>query len=150
MKKALPCQEKVPFFVPKGERILKNPFRIAIFPVNLNGDSEAFGILHLELGSANESGGGGRGPYIEFLPGHLIWDSLHIPDEEKYRLEHPWKDKVFYVEWRTKDQSNVKVYDQKKIVDYADYKVGLFYISPFDLFVEGEAVITKMEKKKSS
>ena len=48
---------------------------------------------------------GGRGPYIEFLPGHLIWDSLHIPDEEKYRTEHPWKDKVFYVEWRTKDQS---------------------------------------------
>ena len=92
---------------------------------------------------------GERGPYIEFLPGHLIWDSLHMPEEEKYRLEHPWKDQVFYVEWRTKDQSNVKVYDQKRTVDYADYKVGLFYISPFDLFVEGEPVITKLEKKKS-
>ena len=23
---------------------------------------------------------GGRGPYIEFLPGHLIWDSLQMPD----------------------------------------------------------------------
>jgi len=34
-------------------------------------------------------------------------------------------------------------------VDYADYKVGLFYISPFDLFVEGEPVMTKLEKKKS-
>jgi len=92
---------------------------------------------------------GGRGPYIEFLPGHLIWDSLQIPGEEKYRLEHSWKDKVFYVEWRTKDQSNVKVYDQKRTVEYADYKVGLFYISPFDLSVEGEAVITKLEKGKS-
>jgi hypothetical protein len=60
---------------------------------------------------------GGRGPYVEFLPGHLIWDSLQIPDQEKYRLEHPWKDKVFYVEWRTKDQSNVKVYEQKRTVD---------------------------------
>jgi hypothetical protein len=60
---------------------------------------------------------GGRGPYIEFLPGHLIWDSLQMPDEEKYRLEHPWKDKVFYVEWRTKDQSNVKVYEQRNSVD---------------------------------
>jgi len=39
-----------------------------------------------------------RTTYIEFLPGHLIWDSLQIPDEEKYRLEHPWKEKVFYVE----------------------------------------------------
>jgi hypothetical protein len=43
----------------------------------------------------------------------------------------------------------VKVYDQKRSVDYADYKVGLYYISPFDLFVEGEAVITKLEKKES-
>jgi hypothetical protein len=92
---------------------------------------------------------GGRGPYIEFLPGHLIWDSLHIPDEEKYRLEHPWKDEAFYVEWRTKDESNVKVYEQRKTVDYADYKVGLFYISPFDLYVEGGMVIGKLEKKKS-
>jgi hypothetical protein len=92
---------------------------------------------------------GGRGPYVEFLPGHLIWDSLDIPDEEKYRLEHPWKDQVFYVEWRTKDQSNVKICDQKRTVDYADYKVGLFYISPFDLLVEGEAVIMKLEKRKS-
>jgi len=32
-------------------------------------------------------------------------------------------------------------------VDYADYKVGLLYISPFDLFVEGEAVIMKVGKK---
>ena len=84
----------------------------------------------------------------ECLPCHLIWDSLQMPGEEKYRLEHPWKDKVFYVEWRTKDQSNVKVYDQKRTVDYADYKVGLFYISPFDLFVEGEPVITKLERTK--
>ena len=51
-----------------------------------------------------------------------------MPAEEKYRTEHPWKERVFYVEWRTKDQSNVKVYDQKRTVDYADYKVGLFYI----------------------
>ena len=91
---------------------------------------------------------GGRGPYIEFLPGHLIWDNLRIPDEEKYRTEHPWVDRVYYFEWRTKDESKVKIYDQKKTVDYADYKVGLIYISPFDLFVEGEPVITKLDRKK--
>ena len=54
------------------------------------------------------------------------------------------------MEWRTKDQSSVKVYEQSKTVDYADYKVGFFYISPFDLFVEREPVITKLEKNKSS
>jgi hypothetical protein len=93
---------------------------------------------------------GERGPYIEFLPGQLIWDSLHIPNEEKYRLEHPWKDKVFYVEWRTKDQSNVKVYEQVRTVDYADYRVGLIYVDPLDLFVEGEPVITKLDRKRKS
>lgn len=70
-----------------------------------------------------------------------------MPDEEKYRLGHPWKERVYYVEWRTNDESNVKVYDQKGGVDYADYKVGLFYMSPFDLFVEGEPVITMQERK---
>jgi len=92
---------------------------------------------------------GGRGPYIEFLTGHLIWDSLQMPDEEKYRPEHPWKDRVYYVEWRTNDEINVKIYDQKRTVEYADYKVCLFYVSPFDLFVEGEPVIAKLEKNKS-
>ena len=58
--------------------------------------------------------------------------------------------KAIFLEWRTKDQINVKVYDQKRTVDYADYKVGLFYISPFDLFVEGEPVITKVEKRRSN
>ena len=56
----------------------------------------------------------------------------------------------FSLDLRTKDQSNVKVYDQKKTVDYADYKVGLFYISAFDLFIVGEPVISKLEKKRPS
>ena len=94
--------------------------------MNLSWYSQAHRIVHLKPCSAYEPGGGGRGPYIEFLPGHLIWDSLQIPDEEKYRLDHPWKDKVFYVEWRTKDQSNVKVYEQVRTVEYADYKVVSF------------------------
>jgi hypothetical protein len=48
MEKVLPCQEKCLFSFPKGERILKNPFGIPIFPMNLNGDSNAHRILHLE------------------------------------------------------------------------------------------------------
>jgi hypothetical protein len=67
---------------------------------------------------------GERGPYIEFLPGHLVWDSLQMPDEGKYRTEHPWRDKVFYVEWRTKDQSNMKVYGEKRPVEYVDIRWG--------------------------
>jgi len=82
--------------------------------------------------------------------GKLRPKTIKIPDGEKYRLDHPWKEKVFYVEWRTKDQSNVKVYEQSKAVDYADYRVERFYISPFDLLVEGKPVITELEKKESA
>lgn len=91
---------------------------------------------------------GRRGPYIEFLPGQVIWDNLHIPDGEKYRLDDPWKEKVYYVEWRSNDEANVKVYEQKRTVDYADYKVGMVYASPFDLFGDGVPVITKLNKNE--
>ena len=68
---------------------------------------------------------GGRGPYIEFLPGQLVWVNIHIPDEQKHRKEHPWKDRVYYLEWRTKDANRVKVYEQIRPVDYADYRMIL-------------------------
>jgi hypothetical protein len=91
-----------------------------------------------------------KGPLIEFLSGNLIWDSLHIPDQEKFRATKEWKDKVFYVEWRTKDQSKVKVIEQKKIMRGYDFKVGLFYISPFDLYVDGKLAIAKKSVSRES
>ena len=32
----------------------------------------------------------------------------------------------------------------------ADYKVGLLYISPFDLVVDGKPVITKLDRKREN
>jgi hypothetical protein len=76
---------------------------------------------------------GGRGPYIEF---QTVWQShMRVPAEELYRFNDPH---VYYGEHRSHDKSDVKVYWQKKTVDYADYRVGRYYISPFDL-VDGEA-----------
>jgi hypothetical protein len=59
---------------------------------------------------------------------------MRVPAEELYRFNDPH---VYYAEYRSHDQCNVKVYWQKKTVDYADYRVGRYYISPFDL-VDGE------------
>jgi hypothetical protein len=73
---------------------------------------------------------GKRGPYIEFDENQLISENIIIPTKEQYRL---YSDKVYYVEWRTIDECNVKIYFQLKKVDYADYVEGLYYISPFDL-----------------
>jgi len=85
---------------------------------------------------------GGRGPYIEFVKDHLIAENLHMPEDQKYRATDPWKQKVFYLEYRTNDVSNVKIYYQLKLVNYADYKLSMFYISPFDLIAFGRPVIT--------
>ena len=73
---------------------------------------------------------GKRGPYIEFEPSQVISESFHIPADQKYRKTD---DRVYYVEARSNDDSNVKLYYQRKPVAYADYKVGMVYISPFDL-----------------
>jgi hypothetical protein len=64
---------------------------------------------------------GGRGAYVEFNSINV----LHIPDDQRWRV---YSKKSFYIEYRTLD--NIKVYHQLKEVDYADYKVGMFYISP--------------------
>jgi hypothetical protein len=93
---------------------------------------------------------GGRGPYIEFLPAQLVWENLHVPDDQSRRKQDPWKSRFYYAEWRTKDGSRVKIYEQYRPVDYADYRIGLLYISPFDLFVDGEPVSTKLERKRKA
>lgn len=86
---------------------------------------------------------GGRGPYIEFNRGQLLANNLHIPKTEEKRINNGI---YYYVELRSNDDSNVKVYHQKKEVSYADYKVGLFYISPFDLLADGKIIIEKLVK----
>jgi len=86
---------------------------------------------------------GGRRPYIEFLPGNLIWDNIHIPHDKRYKLLPRMRDRVDYLEFRTNDEANVKICEQKRTVNYADYREGMLYASPFDLFVDGKPVITK-------
>ena len=57
--------------------------------------------------------------------------------------------RIYYFEWRTNDDANVMFYEQLKTVDYADYKVDMLYASPFDLFIDREPIITKLNQKKN-
>jgi hypothetical protein len=80
---------------------------------------------------------GARGPYVEFVCEQLT--GLR-------RVEAPH---YYYDEWRT--PCGVKVYEQLKRVDYADYVPGKFYVSPFDLVrVERVRVIEEMRSLKKS
>lgn len=86
---------------------------------------------------------GGRGKYIEFSREQIIWNNFHIPENQKYRFDNSWKNRVYYYEYRSNDKDNVKLYDQLKIVSYADYKIGKLYISPNDLIFDGELILIK-------
>ena len=92
---------------------------------------------------------GSRGPYIEFKKDQVIRNNIYIPRDAEWRLDEDQKDKIYYYEYRTK-VDNVMIYLQNKIVDYADYKVGFVYISPFDLYDEsGKVIIEKLRRRKS-
>jgi len=83
---------------------------------------------------------GGRGPYVEFTDDQINFKSFHIPKDQVYRLTDR---RVYYVELRSSDENNVKLYYQLQTVAYADYKIGMFYISPYDLFFStGECLAT--------
>jgi hypothetical protein len=73
---------------------------------------------------------GDRGPYIEFTRDQINHDETHVPAEQQYRINHKG---CYYIELRSNDDAYVKIYVQKRIVKYADYKIGMYYISPFDL-----------------
>lgn len=81
---------------------------------------------------------GARGPYIEFGDDNIIRENMNIPTDEMWRIS---SDASFYIEYRTNDMCNVKIYLQKKTVNYADYQLHYYYISPFDLKTENSDTI---------
>ena len=72
-----------------------------------------------------------REKYVEFTEDQMISENISVPQNARWRLYKKWKDTVYYVEYRTTD--NVMIYHQKKIVDYADYKINCYYIALKDL-----------------
>jgi len=82
---------------------------------------------------------GDRGPYIEATLDNINPLNVRIPKNQEWRVkDEEWMDKVFYAEYRSQCDSYVKIYWQMKTVSYADYKIGHFYISPSDLYMDEE------------
>lgn len=92
---------------------------------------------------------GGRGPYVECKFEQIVLQNFHIPPDQLWRTQVTLNNNAYYVEYRSNDKSNVKLYYQLKLVDYADYKLNLFYISPFDLYLDtGQVLIEPLRKKR--
>ena len=87
---------------------------------------------------------GERGPYVEFSDRHIVAEQFFVPQDLQWKLEDPH---VYYIELRSV-HSNVKLYLQVNRVSYADYEVGKYYISPFELYdIQGNVLITRINKQ---
>lgn len=79
---------------------------------------------------------GDRGPYVEVSQEQIQRENIH-----KAEVSHH-----YYEEFRSNCETNVMIYFQRKPVDYADYRIGMYYVSPFALRdANGMAVIAPRE-----
>ena len=69
---------------------------------------------------------GDYGAFVEFDNTQAIKQNIKVKAGQEYR----YNDKQY------SDNSDCKIYFQKKTVNYADYKEGMFYISPYEVKIE--------------
>ena len=72
---------------------------------------------------------GDYGAFIEISEDKMNLDLLSIPSNQKFRLNKGFYGKYI---WMTTDGIN-KIYKQIGTVSYADYKIGCYYISPYEV-----------------
>jgi len=53
-------------------------------------------------------------------------ENLQVPPDQIWRLG---SDVAYYIEHRSRDEASVKVYEQRRTVGYADYKLALSLMS---------------------
>jgi hypothetical protein len=78
---------------------------------------------------------GDYGAYIEIPKEDLIIENIHVPKEQTYRFEPKYFNHLKYMWYTTNDFSGCKIYYQIRRVSYANYRVGFFYISPYEVKV---------------
>lgn len=80
---------------------------------------------------------GDYGAFVEISPARVCKDNLCCKRGQEYRMsDERFAANVKYLWLTTKDRSDCKIYLQKKIVSYADYQPGMYYISPYEVFKE--------------
>lgn len=81
---------------------------------------------------------GDYGAFIEICPGNIRKEALCCKRGQEYRMsDERFSVNIKYLWLTTKDRSDCKIYFQKKKVSYADYLPGMYYISPYEVYVEG-------------
>ena len=90
---------------------------------------------------------GHYGAFIEINDSDIIKGNIKCQSGQEYRIYDPsYKDRVKYHWYTTIDDSNCKLYFQQKGVEYADYKIGKWYISPYEVLTQEEIKLLQIEK----
>lgn len=80
---------------------------------------------------------GDYGAFIEFDEEQANFDEYVIAPGQEYRVNNPrYSKNVKYIWMTIADGSNIKIYKQKRKVAYADYRSGMFYISPHECVIQ--------------
>lgn len=80
---------------------------------------------------------GDYGAFVEFDKTQAIKQNIKVKAGQEYRYnDKQYSENVKYLWLTAKDNSDCKIYFQKKAVNYADYKEGMFYISPYEVKIE--------------
>jgi len=78
---------------------------------------------------------GDYGAFVEFAPQYAVRENMKVKESEIYRIkDEKYSKNVKYIWLTAKDKSDCKIYFQKKTVDYADYRIGMLYVSPYEVF----------------
>lgn len=77
---------------------------------------------------------GDYGAFIEIDPISIILPNICVKKNQEYRIfDSRYSKNVKYFWYTANDDSDIKIYYQKRTVDYADYRVGKYYISPLEI-----------------
>jgi hypothetical protein len=79
---------------------------------------------------------GDYGAFIEIDESQIVKDNIVLKKGQEYRInDKKYSKKVKYIWMTAKDKSDLKIYFQKRTVSYADYRKGMYYVSPYEVKV---------------
>lgn len=119
----------------KKSKIIRNYYEEKVKFLNLENKN-----IHLFVNSKKLSNGynriviGDYGAYIEILPEQILLE-LQSKKGQEWRLKKKNQEK-YYIKYIWYNIDDIKIYYQLRTVKYADYKINMYYISPFDVEIK--------------
>lgn len=79
---------------------------------------------------------GDYGAFVEVLDEDIVKENLIIKQGQEYRInDDRYAKHVKYFWYCPKTGYPTKIYYQQKTVEYADYRVGCWYFSPYEIII---------------